>query len=82
MDGRELLAEHIRTNPASQAKLARDAGCSEGHLSLILAKKRWASPTLAQSLSAAVNGAVPADTLVSPYSRKLAGDLANLLSAG
>jgi transcriptional regulator with XRE-family HTH domain len=80
MDGRELLADYIRTNPASQAKLARDVGCSEGHLSLILAKKRWASPDLAQKLSQAT-GAVPADELVSPYSRKLARDMATLMGA-
>jgi DNA-binding transcriptional regulator YdaS (Cro superfamily) len=72
MDGRQLLADYIRVNPASQAKLARDAGCSEGHLSLILARKRWASPKLAHKISRAVEGAVPAKELVSPKSHETA----------
>jgi transcriptional regulator with XRE-family HTH domain len=72
MDGRELLADYIRANPASQAKVAQDAGCSEGHLSLILARKRWASPKLAQRISRAVDGNVPANSLVSPKAHEAA----------
>lgn len=78
MDGRELLADYIRVNPASQAKLARDAGCSESHLSLILAKKRWPSPRMAMRLSRATNQTVPAVSLISPGTR----EAANLLGAG
>lgn len=66
MDGRDLLANYFRTSHASQAEVARVASCSEGHLSLILAKKRWASPHLARRLSSAVGGVVPAAALVSP----------------
>jgi hypothetical protein len=58
--------------------VARLASCSEGHLSLILKKERWASPKLARRISAAVNGKVPANSLVSPS----AHETANLLSAG
>jgi DNA-binding transcriptional regulator YdaS (Cro superfamily) len=72
MDGRKLLAAFIRANPASQAKLARDAGCSEGHLSLILSGKRWASPKLAHKISRAIDGAVPAKELVSPRQHEAA----------
>lgn len=72
MDGRQLLADYIRANPASQAKLARDAGCSEGHLSLILSCKRWASPKLAHKISSAIDGAIAAKDLVSPKAHEAA----------
>jgi transcriptional regulator with XRE-family HTH domain len=70
MDGRELLADYFRTNPASQAKVAQEAGCSQGHLSLILSKKRWASPKLARRIGKATN--VPANSLVSPKQHEAA----------
>lgn len=70
MDGRDLLADYIRTGPASQAKLARDARCSEAHLSLILKKKRWASPKLAMQITIATDGKVPAKALVSPKTQE------------
>jgi transcriptional regulator with XRE-family HTH domain len=75
MDGRELLANYIRTGPASQAKLARDVGCSEGHLSLILKKKRWASPQLARKISRATEDRIPVDALVSPKAHEAAAYL-------
>jgi transcriptional regulator with XRE-family HTH domain len=68
MDGRELLADFLRARPASQAKLARSVGCSEGHISLILKKKRWASPKLAKAIS--TETAIPAEQLVSPAARE------------
>lgn len=52
MDAREALADHIARNEASQAQFARDVGCSESHLSLILAGKRGLSVPLASRISA------------------------------
>ena len=77
MDGRKQLAEFIRRD-GSQAKIAAEVGCSQGHLSLVLDGKRWASPQLALKLSRAVKDAVPADELVSPKTR----EVADLLRAG
>lgn len=65
MDGRKQLAEQIRRE-GSQAKVAKEVGCSESHLSLVLDGKRWASPRLASRLSGVTGGAVPAKSLVSP----------------
>lgn len=52
MDGRQLLADHIKGN-TTQAQIARDAECSESHLSLYLKGERELSPTLAKKISAA-----------------------------
>lgn len=78
MDGRETLAGIIRRDPRSQAQVAAEVGCSPGYLSLLLDKKRWASPKLAKRLSRAVNGGVAPDALVSPKMR----EVADLLRAG
>lgn len=63
MDGRQLLADHI-ARQTSQAKIAREAKCSEGHLSLFLQGKRRMSVSLAKRVSAATGGVVPARALV------------------
>lgn len=62
MDGIELLADYISRGPASQAKVARDVGCSESHLSLVLARKRGLSVLLAKRISVATG--VPVRALV------------------
>lgn len=49
MDGRKLLRKFIERN--SQAYLAREAGCSESHLSLILSGQRGASLRLTRKFS-------------------------------
>jgi transcriptional regulator with XRE-family HTH domain len=62
MDAREALADHIARNEASQAQFARDVGCSESHLSLILAGKRGLSVPLAKRISDKAN--IPVRELV------------------
>lgn len=64
MDGKELLANFIRRDPRSQAQFARDAQCSEGHLSLVLRGKRGLSVPLAKRISQATGGEVPVRALV------------------
>jgi DNA-binding transcriptional regulator YdaS (Cro superfamily) len=65
MDGKQLLADYIKRNKASQAKFARDVGCSDSHLCLVLKGKRGVSADLAKRISAATDGTVPARALVS-----------------
>lgn len=77
MDGRQQLADLIVGN-GRQAQLAREVGCSESHLSLLLQGKRWASPALAKKLSQAIDGKIPARALVS----EKATEAADLLEAG
>lgn len=64
MDGIQLLADFISRGTASQAQIARDIGCSESHLSLILDRKRGLSVALATRISRATNGAVSVRALV------------------
>lgn len=64
MDGIQDLAAFIARNSASQAQFARDVGCSEPHLSLILAGKRGLSVKLAKRISVATNGELPVRALV------------------
>lgn len=64
MDGIAQLADFITRNMASQAQFARDVGCSEPHLSLILAGKRGLSVPLAKRISEATQGEVPVRVLV------------------
>lgn len=64
MDGKALLADFIAHDPRSQAQIAREAKCSEGHLSLFLAGKRGLSVPLAKRLSAVTGGQVPVRALV------------------
>jgi transcriptional regulator with XRE-family HTH domain len=61
MDGRHLLSEFLARG-VRQAQLARDAKCSEGHLSLYLKGKRGMSVSLAKRISAATG--IPAKSLV------------------
>lgn len=63
MDGRQLLGEFIAAR-TSQAQFARDVGCSDSHLSLILKGERGVSLRLAKRISEATDGAVPMDALV------------------
>lgn len=63
MDGRELLAKWLEGR-TSQARFAAMLGCSEPHLSLVLARKRGVSLKLAKRISDATDGAVPMATLV------------------
>ena len=59
MDIRHPLAVWIEGHPEiSQSKMAADSDCSEGHLSLILQRKRGVSMKLAQRLSVATGGQV------------------------
>jgi DNA-binding transcriptional regulator YdaS (Cro superfamily) len=64
MDGIQKLADFIARKTASQAQFARDVGCSEPHLSLILAGKRGLSVPLAKRISVATDGEVPVRALV------------------
>jgi transcriptional regulator with XRE-family HTH domain len=64
MDGKDRLAAFIRRDPRSQAQFAREAGCSEGHLSLVLKGKRGLSVPLAKRISQATGGEVPVRELV------------------
>lgn len=58
-----MLAKWISEN-TTQAKFARDTGCSESHLSLILKGKRGVSFPKARRISEATGGAVPIDVLM------------------
>lgn len=67
MDGRQLLSDYIqrgKANGATQAKIAREAKCSEGHLSLYLKGKRQLSASLAGRISGATAGEVPVGALI------------------
>lgn len=61
-DGRALLAEFIRSN-TTQAKFAREVGCSESHLSLVLKGLRGVSFGLAKKMSEASGGKVPVEAI-------------------
>jgi DNA-binding transcriptional regulator YdaS (Cro superfamily) len=61
-DGRTMLAEFIRTR-TTQARFAREVGCSESHLSLVLKGARGVSFGLAKRISNATGGAVPVEKL-------------------
>jgi transcriptional regulator with XRE-family HTH domain len=52
------LADWIEAN-TTQAQFARDAQCSESHLSLILKGQRGVSLSLAQRLSDVTGGNIP-----------------------
>jgi transcriptional regulator with XRE-family HTH domain len=62
-DGRAMLAEFIRSRKITQAQFAREVGCSESHLSLVLKGFRGISFGLAKRISNATGGAVPVDKL-------------------
>jgi transcriptional regulator with XRE-family HTH domain len=64
MDGKGLLAAFLARDQRSQAQFARDVGCSEGHLSLVLKGERGLSVRLAKRISEATDGAVPVRALV------------------
>lgn len=57
-NGRALLAQFIRQR-TTQAKFARDIGCSESHLSLVLSGSRGVSFGLAKRISKATGGEIP-----------------------
>lgn len=63
MDARQLLAKWIAEN-TTQAQFARDVGCSESHLSLVLSKDRGWSLPMARKMSKATGGAVPFEAFV------------------
>jgi transcriptional regulator with XRE-family HTH domain len=58
MTEKHPLTDWIEAN-TTQAQFARDAKCSESHLSLILKGKRGVSLPLAQRLSDATGGNIP-----------------------
>ena len=62
VDGRKLLAEFIRPR-MTQAQFAKDVGCSESHLSLVLKGERGVSLGLAKRISEATAGAIPVEAL-------------------
>lgn len=64
MDGIANLAAFISRKTASQAQFARDIGCSESHLSLILARKRGLSVPLAKRIAVVTENEVPVRALV------------------
>lgn len=71
MDGIDRVVTMIACSELSQAQLAREAECSQSHLSLILKRKRGMSVALAGRLSNATG--VPI--------RELLPDLAEALDA-
>lgn len=64
MDGKALLADYFGRGVRRQAEIAREAGCSQSHLSLFLQGKRGLSVPLAKRISAATGGEVPVRVLV------------------
>lgn len=62
-DRRKPLADYIAGH-SSQAQFARDVGCSEPHLSQILANKRNASPKMARRILEAAGPVVPLEVLL------------------
>ena len=62
IDGRALLAEYIQQR-TTQREFACAVGCSESHISLILAGRRGISFSLAKRISAATGGYVPVGLL-------------------
>jgi len=63
MDGIARLAGYIAREKASQAEFAREVGCSEPHLSLVLKGERGVSLKLAKRISQATGGEVPVEDL-------------------
>ena len=61
-NGRAMLAQFIRQR-TTQAKFARDVGCSESHLSLVLSGSRGVSFALAKRISKATGGKIPVSVL-------------------
>lgn len=61
--GRNLLAHFLRENP-TQKRFAQAVGCSESHLSLILAGKRTPSLRLSKRIFDETGGLVPMASLV------------------
>ncbi len=62
-DGLKRLAEFIAA-ASSQAEFAKQVGCSEPHLSLVLSGARGLSLKLAKRISEATGGAVSMEALV------------------
>jgi len=62
MDGRTALAKYTDKEKGRAAALAREAGCSESHLSLFLKGERGISVDLAKRISAATG--IPAGQLL------------------
>lgn len=63
MDGKQLLADFIAAN-GTQSQFAREVGCSEPHLSLVLKGERGVSLKLAGRIDRRTGGAVPTDAWV------------------
>lgn len=61
-NGRKLLAEYIRAR-TTQAQFAREVGCSDSHLSLVLKGERGVSFGLAKRISEATRGEIPVELL-------------------
>lgn len=61
--GRDLLVRYLHENP-TQKRFAQAIGCSESHLSLILAGKRTPSLRLSKRILDETGGLVPMDSLV------------------
>lgn len=51
MNGRQLLSEYVEASGKPQAEIAREIGCSEGHLSAILSGTRGTSSKMAKQIS-------------------------------
>jgi plasmid maintenance system antidote protein VapI len=62
--GRDLLAEFLKSYPGPQRRFAEAIGCSESHLSLIIAGKRMPSMRLSKRIAVETGGLVPMDSLV------------------
>lgn len=66
--GRDLLARFLRDNPTwrahPQKRFAQAIGCSESHLSLILAGKRTPSLRLSKRIFDETGGLVPMASMV------------------
>lgn len=63
MDGRQLLAEFIEKN-TTPAQFAREAECSQSHLSLFLKGERGVSVPMAKRMSKAASEQVSWTALV------------------
>ena len=62
MDGKAQLAAYFARQKGSQARVARECGCSQGHLSLVIKGERGLSVPLAKRISEATG--VPVRALV------------------
>lgn len=70
MDGTAALKAFIASGQSSQAQIAREVGCSQSHLSLVLKGKRGLSVPLAKRISDATG--VPVRSLVADKLEKAA----------